>query len=575
MLKLQTEINLTNFIFNYLRLTLNCGVHKKVLFLFLWGISAACFAQTCPLYRIYFKDKGDISQIKPEQFLSAKSIDRRKNQGIAIDFTDYPICSIYLNALKKLRVKIVASSKWLNYVLAEMNEQQLKQTKELFFIRNISPVCEPYHSAIVRSHSAYDFDVDYSRISIYRQQLRITFNDVLNAHDYRGQGKLICLMDDGYLNIHQIPAFRHLFMENKILGTYDFVDNDPHVFDAGGHGTMVLSNIAAIYPQKLYGGAYDAQFLLTRTEDISSESRREEDNWAMAAEWADSIGADIFSTSLGYSKGMTDSLENYVYSEMDGNTTIITRAADLAATKGILVINSAGNEGNSAWKYISAPADGDSVLTVGAVDSLGVRSSFSSFGPTADGRLKPEVVTLGSKSTVVGTDGNIYRVNGTSFSCPLMSALAASLWSSKPQATAWQIREALIQSAHQYSAPDTALGYGIPDARKAFYLLHGYYLREPVDSALLEPIGIELMPNPVQDKLRIVIENRYRFTQIKLLLTSVHGQATLEKTFPLITDYQEKKIDVDVAGITAGMYYAELFNEREELLYKGKLVITR
>lgn len=550
-------------------------MRMRFLLLGLFFSSLQVVAQPQSYYRVFFTDKGDISQVKPEEFLSAASIARRTKQKISIHYSDYPIYQPYLQSVQQRNIPVLARSKWLNYVLIQANEKQVKSLQELFFIKNIIRVTYPYKSAICVNNKNNIFEYDYSSISLYRQQLRITYTDVLNANGYRGNGKLICLMDDGYMNLHQIPAFRHLFQRNTIVGTYDFVENDPHVYDAGGHGTAVLSNIAAIFPQKLYGGAYDARFLLTRTENNASESRQEEDNWVMAAEWADSIGADIFSTSLGYSKGMTDSLENYVYAEMDGNTTIITRAADLAATKGILVINSAGNEGNSPWRYISAPADGDSVLTVGAVDSSGIRSSFSSFGPTADGRLKPELVTLGTRNTIVGTDGNIYRASGTSFSCPLMTALAASLWSSKPQATAWQIRETLIQSAHQYNTPDTALGYGIPDARKAFYLLHGYYLPAPVDSAMLPDIGVTLLPNPASDKLRVVIENRYNMRSIHMNLTSVHGQALLSNTFFLTTDYQEKITDVDLAGLTSGIYYVELFHEQGQLLYRGKVVINR
>jgi hypothetical protein len=189
--------------------------------------------------------------------------------------------------------------------------------------------------------------------------------------------------------------------------------------------------------------------------------------------------------------------------------------------------------------------------------------------------LKPELVTLGTRNIIVGTDGNIYRASGTSFSCPLMTALAASLWSSKPNATAWQIREKLIESAHQFNTPDTALGYGIPDARRAFYLLHGYYLPEPVDSALLPPVGVTLLPNPARDQLRVVIENRYNMANVQLHITSIHGQTVTQNTYMLATDYQEKVLDVDVEGIASGIYYITLYNESGMLLYRGKVVINR
>jgi serine protease AprX len=494
-------------------------------------------------------------------------------QCIPVSFSDYPVQPAYVQQLQRLGIQILACSRWFNLVAADLNEQQLKIVKQLPFVASIEPYRRKLNSIPAITQPAEAFTPDYAGLPSFREQLRITHTDVLNANRYRGQGKVIALMDDGFMNVNRIPAFRHLFTNKQVLATFDFVDGDTDVYNNGNHGTLVLSNIAAILPDQIYGGAYDARFILCRTENNTSESRQEELNWLMAAEFADSSGADIFSTSLGYSNGMSDSTENYTYADMDGNTTLITKAADMAASKGILVINSAGNEGSSAWHYITAPGDADSVLTVGAVDRKGVRSAFSSVGPTADGRIKPELATLGSRNFAIGTNGLVYRVSGTSFSCPLMSALAASLWSSSPNETAWKIRETLIQSGHQYSQPDTFLGYGIPDARKAFFLLHGYYLTEPVDSAELSRPGTGIFPNPAYDKIRIVIENRYAQPWIRIMIHDVCGRLIKEGSYPLVTDYNERYLDLQISGMPSGIYYVSLSSEQQQALGKHKLVV--
>lgn len=546
---------------------------RHILFFLLFYTSLQACAQNH--YRIFFTDKGDTTNVHPSTFLSPQSVERRRLQGIKICYTDYPIYPYYLKQLRQLGIAPLSHLKWFNCITAKVNHTQLQLLRQLPFVAKVVPIyLEP--KLTIAQINTDTFIPDYKGIPIYRNQLRISHTDVLNAAHYRGQGKIIAIMDDGFLNLHQIPAFRHLFMENRILGTYDFVDNDPHVYtDGGGHGTLVLSNIAAIEHNRLYGAAYEASLILCRTENVASESRKEGDAWAMAAEYADSLGADIFSTSLGYGKGMTDSLENYTYADMDGNTTLITQAADMAASKGILVINSAGNEGAGSWKYITAPADGDSVLTVGAVDSAGIRANFSSIGPTSDGRLKPELVITGVRNFVIGTDGNVYRSSGTSFSCPLMSGLAASLWGSKPTATAWQIREALIRSGHQYNKPDTFIGYGIPDARKAFFLLHGYYLPEPVDSAELNSIGMGIYPNPASDRVRVVIENRYQSTQAGIEIYNHLGQLVKEGTYTLKTDYNEYYFDLTIAGMVSGIYQVVLLSEVNLPIAKQKLLVVR
>lgn len=544
---------------------------KRIIVVYFFCMGLSAFAQTN--YHIIFKDKGDTSISKPSDFLSARSILRRQWQHIQVTYSDYPVCRNYLTKLCALGIKPIIVSKWFNMITAVLTTEQYAATICLPFVEKVEPVKAGGGTCITLEKQTDPFIPDYYGVPWYRHQLRITHTDVLNANRYRGEGKIIAVMDDGFMNIDKIKAFKHLFTENKILAVYDFVNNDSDVYSDGSHGTLVLSNIAAIADNALYGGAYNASFILCRTENNAIESRQEEENWLMAAEYADSIGADVFSTSLGYSKGMTDSLEDYSYADMDGNTTIITRAADMAASKGILVINAAGNEGSGNWKYITAPSDGDSVLAVGAVDSIGIKTNFSSVGPSSDGRLKPELVTRGGRNYIVGTDGNIYQGSGTSFACPLISALATSLWSSKPEATAWQIREALIQSAHQYNSPDTLLGYGIPDARTAFFLLHGYYLPEPVDSSELNHNGVGIYPNPAHNTIRIVFENRYLLKEVNVTIYDLYGRKIKAGMVELATDYNEYFLLFSVNGMNTGVYYISLTTANDIQLYQLKLLI--
>jgi len=266
------------------------------------------------------------------------------------------------------------------------------------------------------------------------------------------------------------------------------------------HGTYVLSIMGADMPGKYIGASPEASFYLLRTEVVDSERVAEEDFWLAAAEFADFVGADIINSSLGYTTYDVES-ENHTYADMDGNTTVVTRAADMAASKGILVCNSAGNSGNDSWRYIGAPADGDSVFTIGAVDSERIPADFSSEGPTADGRVKPNISVMGDYSSVLHTDGVVYVGSGTSFSSPLAAGAAACLWQAFPEKTNWEIMEALQKSASRANNPDYKVGYGIPNMVVAYHLLKGTDFDELTEGML------SVFPNPVRDASTLVLSS--------------------------------------------------------------------
>ncbi len=324
-------------------------------------------------------------------------------------------------------------------------------------------------------------------------QLKMLGLDSFHKLGYTGKGITIALMDVGYYKVDSFSAFDSLWKNNQIKFWYDFVDNDSTVFNAGSHGMSVLSLIGGNIPDSLVGAAPDANFILMRTEDEATEKHIEEFNWIKAMEKADSLGADIIHSSLGYS--LFDTLEgDYTYFDMDGKSTFITKATDEAFKRGMFITNSAGNSGEQPWRYITAPCDGNFVLCIGAVDSNEVKAGFSSFGPSADKRVKPEVMAMGAKATIINSLGYVATGNGTSFSGPIMAGFVACLKQAHPNAENYRIYQAIIQSAHQYNNPDSAYGYGIPNILKADSILK---VMASVKSIQKNKVSIYPNPSPI------------------------------------------------------------------------------
>ena len=309
----------------------------------------------------------------------------------------------------------------------------------------------------------YDYGNSFNEIHLHN-------GEFLHNIGLRGSGMQIALLDNGFNNYTSFDAFDSVNANNQVLGTWDFVAREQNVSDDGSHGMSCFSTIAANIPGQFIGKAPQANFWLYQTEDNSSEYPIEEFNWACGAEKADSSGADVISSSLGYATFDNASL-NHTYADMNGNTTMAVIAADLAAKKGVLVFVSNGNFGTSAWHYLSTPADGDSVIAVGAVNTNGVVGSFSSYGPSSDGQIKPDVASVGVSALLETSGGTIGTGNGTSFACPNMAGLATCLWQGFPEFSNMRIRLALWQSGSKANTPDDRMGYGIPDMKKAFVSL--------------------------------------------------------------------------------------------------------
>jgi serine protease AprX len=443
---------------------------------------------------VWLKNKGGttFSLNNPAAYLSARAIQRRVNQQLTLDSTDLPITTSYLATIRAISgVTILNTSKWLNAVCIQTsNPAALAAVQQLSFVQATAglaarvitgPVTDKFFESqqitplpdneAKQSHLSGDF---YSYGGTAGSEIKLHKGDFLHNIGLRGQGVQIAMLDGGFFNYNTLRAFDSVNRNGQILSTWDFVSRNASVNDDHPHGMQCLSTIAANIPGQFVGKAPQASFHLFRTEDVNSEYPIEEFNWVCAAERADSIGADLISSSLGY-YDFDDASFNYTYSQLNGNTTLAVRGADQAAKKGLLVFNSAGNEGNSAWRNIVTPADGDSVLAVGAVNAQGAVGSFSSYGPAPGGRIKPDMASVGVNAVIQGSSNNIGTANGTSYACPNMAGLSACLWQGFSEFNNMKIAEALKRSGSRFSTPDDRVGFGVPDMRKAFVWLLSEY----------------------------------------------------------------------------------------------------
>ncbi len=481
---------------------------------FIFALSSFSQNFTEGRYRITFKDKKNspYSIENPQGFLSAKAIERREKFNIEITEQDIPVNPQYIASVTELGAVFCNSSKWFNSVIFYIkNQETFDIIKKLYFIKNMEYVAPiPKWICDKRKLTEKDslhFDDNFKSLFESARSIQEIYGNsgkqcdmlgVLQSHfsEHWGQGMTIAIADAGFLHVDSANVFQKMRDDNRILFTRDVtgtaacLDTTIDIFSKGGHGMQVLSLIGGVYPGKLIGTAPMASFILFRTEEEDTEYTVEEDNWVAAAEIADSAGADIMSTSLGYSD-FDDKSQSYTYADMNGNTTRITIAADIAASKGMLLLNSAGNSGDEPWKYITAPADADSIITVGACNYNQKKTAFSSFGPTSDKRIKPDVMALGLYPAIVTANGTVRNASGgTSFSCPLMAGACATLWSEFPDSSAQTIKKFILKCADRSNKPNNKYGYGLPNinkvrnyfyARQLYNVLSAHYNLPPFE----------------------------------------------------------------------------------------------
>ena len=534
---------------NTLRFTIYCLLFTVYCLL----ITDNCSAQSPAKYLITLKDKNNspYSVSKPLEFLSQRSVNRRARQNIAVIARDLPVNPAYLAEIKKTGANVWYSSRWMNAVMVECRDAVLQNILKLSFVKGLEvkgTIDNPLTRTKRKSAKFEALATDSFDYGIAKTQVEMIGADQLHNQNFTGKGMLIGVLDSGFQNANTIAGLKSLFDSKRIIGTYDFVKRAILAYKDDDHGTGVLSCMAANLPGSLIGTAPDASYLLLRTEDDASEYIIEEANWLFGAEYADSVGVDMINSSLGYTE-FDDISTSHTYAQLDGNTTIAARAADWAAAAGIVCIVSAGNDGQAAWRYISTPADADSVIAVGSVDARGVYALSSSQGNPDDKRIKPDLVALGQSAvTIDPQNGRVTTGSGTSFSCPILCGMVACYWQANPNLTAFQVIDNLRKSGSQYAKPDYVLGYGIPN----FYR----------DNSKL----FIVYPNPSNREINVKMTN-FDSLNYKVTLIDMYGRVHWVENLVSATQ------TFFVEKLTAGIYFLRVGNgEKNDVV---KVVIMK
>lgn len=453
----------------------------KLILFFTFLLTGAFQLQAQNRYAIHYKFKPQegFSLAQPAQYLTSKSIERRERQAIAIDSLDLPVSEKYIQEVRGFVDGFLYHSKWENASLVIAKEESITAIQDLPFVEKVvlaAPGFVADGTPLNRTKEKVGLTINLNlkaktnkANAAYEMQNAILGIQEMHEAGFKGKGVTVAVFDAGFPGVDQIPAFSHLFDNGQLIGTRDFVHvwND-NVFTKNQHGTNVLSLMATNDPDVIVAAAPEADYILCITEEVATEYRIEEYNWIKAAEFADSLGVDIINSSLGY-WDFDDRSMNYTVEDMDGETALISRGANIAGTKGILVVTSAGNYGTRGEFSITAPADAKGILAIGAVNSSLQRAGFSSKGPTVDGRIKPDVSTYGEQVWLLRPNGNLGTSNGTSFSSPQVAAFAAGLWQARPEWTKDQLIDEILKSSSQANNPDNLLGYGIPNFVKAYF----------------------------------------------------------------------------------------------------------
>ena len=422
-------------------------------------------------YRVSLKDKAGSAYTidKPQEFLSERALERRNRQQLPIDETDLPVSQKYVNELLGCGARLVTTSRWNNTVVLEVSDTLLMdQVSQMPFVTGVKKVWTQLDSIPARNaERKKEVKNDIKKTDGYYgralRQIAIHGGDSLHAAGFSGKGMHIAVIDAGFYNADEIKFFKKM----DLLGTRDFVNPASDIYAENGHGMMVLSCMAANAKDAFVGTAPEASFWLLRSEDADTEQPVEEDYWAAAIEFADSVGVDVVNTSLGY-HAFDEGYGGYRYRDLDGHTSMMSHSASIAADKGVIVVCSAGNSGRKAWKKMTPPGDSENVLTVGAINYDLENADFSSIGHTSDGRIKPDVMAIGVNSVVSSGSGKVSQGNGTSFASPIMCGVVACFWQACPWLTAKEVIKAVQQAGDRVDFPDNIYGYGVPNLWKAY-----------------------------------------------------------------------------------------------------------
>lgn len=502
---------------------------------------------------VYFADKPNAQALlqTPLAFLFQRSLDRRTAQGIALDEKDVPIAANYIAGVTAATgITVKAKSKWLNALHVRGTTANIRSLRNLAYVQRVQFANSTLNTAGREEEESRSKPVNKTletqinfAYGSSANQIQMLNGHLLHQQNYTGTGKIIAVLDAGFPGVDTGQPFSRLFVNNQILGGYDFVNRSDDFYTGGSHGTLVLSTMGGYAENQLVGTAPDARYYLFITEDVGSENPVEESYWVEAAETADSLGVDVINTSLGYF-AYDNASYSYQYSDMNGSTAFISRGADIAFTRGMICVVSAGNSGATVNPHISAPADARNVLAVGAVTASENYASFSSTGPSFDGRVKPDVMAQGQASVVANVDGSIGTASGTSFSGPITAGMVASFWQALPTKTNAQIVQLIKQSAHLFNNPNPQFGYGIPDFSLA--------LNNALGVSNYTSEQFIMYPNPATSTVNLQFPNN--FEKGNILLYNNLGQQVLN------AEIQNSNSSFSVENLNSGIYLYKIIS---------------
>lgn len=521
-----------------------------VLAFFSFGFSI--IGQTANCYRVYLNNKNNspYSINNPEAFLSPRAIEKRERFNIPITTQDLPVNQSYINQIKAFdsNIQVLSTSKWMNTVVIYCpNEAHIPGIQNLGCVQYVVPVAnynitQPWGNVAGPDKFATSSTRNYSYGNSI-DQIKVHHGDSLHNRGFRGEGMLICILDAGWDGFDTISHFQHLYNEDRIWGTRDMIPGSNNVYFGHSHGTSVTSIIASNIEDSLIGSAPMANYYFIRSENPWSEQLIEEDFWAAGAELADSLGADVINSSLGYTVFADFPEGDMTPQQNDGISSVASQAATIAGQKGIVVVVSAGNERGSLWGFIGRPADAFDIISVAAMNKDSLIAPFSSYGPSADGRVKPDVTSVGWDTWVSTTDGTIVQGSGTSFSGPVITGMAACLWQSLPHLSAIELMQVIREHGHIYNNPDNDFGYGIPDFFQAFL-----DNSTGIDTYIRDN-QVVVYPNPAENILNIKAKQGQI---LSVQIFDIAGKLLVS------TDAQEQDITLNISALNTGIYLIQV-----------------
>ena len=542
---------------------------KRLLPAFLVVLALSCMSvsgATSYYFFVQFSNKKNTpySLSSPSAFLSSKAVARRAAFGIACDSTDLPVNQTYVSQVANLGAKVHSRSKWMNGITVLVTDSFLmSQVRALPFVSKVQYTGKTDAASLVRQKSKFETQLtDYGTAQAQLNQINGSY---IHNLGFTGKGIVVGVLDAGFNNVNINPGFDSLRMSGRLLGTKDIAELNGNVYSMDAHGANVLSIMTGkLSGANPYAGtAPHASFWLIRTEYAPTEYLVETDFWVSGIEFADSVGVDVVNSSLGYTT-FDDAKMSFTYADMNGKVSRASKAAAMAAQKGIIVCNSAGNDGNKTWHYIGSPADAEGIVSVGAVYNTGVSSEFSSFGPSSDNRIKPEICGTGTATAYINTAGSRSSGNGTSYSSPVIAGMMACFLqyakANFSNLTIPKILESVFKSGSIYTNPTAQLGYGIPDFQKAASNL----------------LTLDLTENKADNNFMVVY--RPEASSLELNICEPTTQRCSLKIYSVAgvlvcqNDIDSQNFTVSVKGLSAGAYIVNVssakFNESQKIIIR-------